>query len=106
MPESLTVLVAGTPADGFTFYGPVTPNDPALEAFTENELHDTYWWYCQLQPLPGTSPILETIETFVAAMESADLAAFPTDEQDDIKRAYHLLEAVANEAALREASNA
>ena len=42
-----------------------------------------------------------TIESFVAAMESADLTAFPTDEQDDIKRAYHLLEAVANEAALR-----
>jgi hypothetical protein len=50
--------------------------------------------------LAPASPI-STIETFVATMENADLADFPDDEQADIKRAYHLLEAVANEAALR-----
>jgi hypothetical protein len=48
----LTLLVTGTPADGFTFYGPVTTNSGALDEFVDQQLSDQYWWYTELQSLP------------------------------------------------------
>jgi hypothetical protein len=47
-----TVLIVGTPADGFRFIGPVTPNDPALDAYVDTELRGQDWWYATLEPLP------------------------------------------------------
>ncbi len=45
------LLVWGDPAAGFTYVGPVTTNDPDLEAFIERYLHDRYWWYVPLTSL-------------------------------------------------------
>jgi hypothetical protein len=45
------MLVYGNPADGFTYVGPVVPNDPELESYIETELHDQYWWYVSFTSL-------------------------------------------------------
>jgi hypothetical protein len=50
--KKLTVLITGTPADGFRFIGPVTPNDPDLDTFIDTELRGQDWWYATLEPLP------------------------------------------------------
>lgn len=43
------LLVYGNPVDGFTFIGPITPNDPELEAWIENHLAGETWWYAPLK---------------------------------------------------------
>lgn len=47
------VLVTGTPSEGFTFIGPVTPNDPDLEHYTDIDPKPDYWWYAKLTALPA-----------------------------------------------------
>lgn len=49
-----TVLVVGDPATGFELIGPVTPNDPALERYTDRELRHTTWWYMGIESLGST----------------------------------------------------
>lgn len=44
------LLVWGDPAAGFTYMGPMTPGDPAMETWIENNLSDEYWWYVHLKP--------------------------------------------------------
>jgi Helix-turn-helix len=46
------LLIVGTPADGFRYIGPVTPNDPDLDEYIDRELRDEYWWLVELDPLP------------------------------------------------------
>lgn len=46
------VLVTGTPTEGLKFIGPVTPNDPDLEYYTDVDPKPEYWWYAALAPLP------------------------------------------------------
>jgi hypothetical protein len=82
-----TVLVTGKPTDGFTFYGPVTPNDPELERFTDMELSGQDWWYCPLSPLPIMPLTLDQVIDEATEMgllddkptkEPTDMAAFIT----------------------------
>jgi len=54
-PAQPMLLVWGTPADGFTFMGPMIPNDPAMEAWIERELNNEYWWYVPLKPPAWTT---------------------------------------------------
>jgi hypothetical protein len=54
-PNQPMLLVWGTPADGFTYMGPMMPNDPAMEAWIERELRDQYWWYIPLKPPAWTT---------------------------------------------------
>jgi hypothetical protein len=44
------LLVWGDPVSGFTYMGPMTPNDPAMETWIETNLSDEYWWYVPLKP--------------------------------------------------------
>lgn len=50
--EAPVMLVYGSPDTGFAHVGPVVPNGPDLEAFTDVELRDTYWWYVPYASLP------------------------------------------------------
>jgi hypothetical protein len=54
VPDESTVLMYGDPSDGFNLVGPVIPNDPELEEFTDRELRDAYWWYVPMRSLPAT----------------------------------------------------
>lgn len=45
------LLVYGDPAEGFTYVGPVTPNDPELDLFVDTELRTVTWWYVPLRTL-------------------------------------------------------
>ena len=67
------VLVVGSPSDGFKFIGPVTPNDPALEHYTDRVLPSSeYWWYADLTRLPAT-PAGPPPEWFGFTTEEADI---------------------------------
>lgn len=44
----------------------------------------------------NTGSVLDTIEAFLRDMETADLVEFGEGEQAEIKRAFHLLRAVAD----------
>lgn len=49
--DSPVLLVYGDPAEGFHFIGPVTPNDPKLDAFVDSELRNVTWWYVPINTL-------------------------------------------------------
>lgn len=49
------LLVYGNPAEGFTYVGPVTPNDPDLDHFVDTGLRNVTWWYVPLRTLPEVS---------------------------------------------------
>lgn len=46
------VLVTGDLVTGFTFIGPITPNDPILDEYVDTELRDQHWAYIELTSLP------------------------------------------------------
>ena len=45
------ILVSGNLVDGFSFIGPVTPNDPTLDRYVDTELNGQEWHYVQLTSL-------------------------------------------------------
>jgi hypothetical protein len=87
------VLVVGNPADGFRFYGPITPNDPALELFIETELRNEDWWYAELRPLPAMLAPAEDTNPQSKVPTTATCAecgrVFDLTDEDDANEWYH-----------------
>lgn len=44
------IVVAGDPIGGFSFHGPFTNSNMAIE-FADAELQDIEWWLAELEPL-------------------------------------------------------
>jgi hypothetical protein len=53
------LLVWGSPDDGFRFVGPVTPNDPELDKFVDEQLRNVNWWYAPLSSLEDAQRALD-----------------------------------------------
>jgi hypothetical protein len=81
------LLVTGNPENGFTFYGPVTPNDPDLDEFTDRELAGQYWWHIPLTPPPYEQAAADAQPELVARIAREVTGSF-TDALHDAVRAH------------------
>ena len=51
MPGQHTVLVHGSPSQGFEFIGPVVPDTGQVNAYIENVLAGRPWWFAPMKSL-------------------------------------------------------